>query len=80
MKQQTLEDIVAEIICGTLDIKKSNVSPDKNLVTDLGADPLDAVEIIMFIEERFNLHIPEEDSERLHTVGDIIEYLKSRCA
>ena len=78
--KQPLEDIVADIICETLAVKKSKVLPECDLVTDLGADPLDAVEILMFIEERFNLHIPEEDSERLHTVGDIIEYLKSRCA
>jgi len=72
----SLENRVTEIIVDKLGTKPEEVTPEANFQTDLGADSLDLVELIMAFEDSFKLKISEEDSAKLRTVGDVIEYLK----
>lgn len=75
---QTTEDIVAEIIADQLGVDKKLITPEKRLADELGVDVLDAVEIVMRIEDKYEMHVPEDDAEKFRTVGDIVEFLKSR--
>lgn len=72
--QERLSKIVAE----QLGIDVAEVSPEKSLLEDLGADSLDIVELIMAVEEEFGVEIPDEDAEGLRTVGDMLAYLASK--
>lgn len=67
--------IVIEILTRELDVKPSQLAPEARLDDDLGADSLSKVEITLALEERFNLSIPDERAERVHTVGDVYELL-----
>ena len=73
-----LEDRVREIIVDQLDVNAEQVTLEASFIDDLGADSLDSVELIMAFEEEFGAAIPEEDAEKLTTVGKIIDYLKSK--
>ncbi len=73
-----LEEKVYQIISDQLGVEKDKLSPDKKLIEDLGADSLDVVELIMAFEEEFGVEIPDEDAEKIQTVGDIIAYLKEK--
>jgi acyl carrier protein len=72
----SLENRVTEIIVDKLGTRTEEVTPEANFQTDLGADSLDLVELIMAFEDSFKLKISEEDSAKLRTVGDVISYLK----
>jgi acyl carrier protein len=74
-------DVVAkvkEIICEELGVEESEVTLEANFIEDLGADSLDTVELIMKFEEEFDIDIPDEDAEKLLTVGKAIEYLNTK--
>ena len=73
-----LEDKVKEIIVEQLGVNPEQVTPEASFVEDLGADSLDTVELVMAFEEEFGAEIPDEDSEKLTTVGAVIEYLKNK--
>jgi len=73
-----LEDKVKEIIVEQLGVNAEQVTPEASFVEDLGADSLDTVELVMAFEEEFGAEIPDEDAEKLTTVGAVIEYLKSK--
>lgn len=73
-----LEDKVKEIIVDQLDVNAEQVTAEASLIEDLGADSLDTVELVMAFEEEFGAEIPDEDAEKLATVGGIIEYLKGK--
>lgn len=73
-----LEDKVKDIIVDQLEVNAEQVTPEASLIEDLGADSLDTVELVMAFEEEFNAEIPDEDAEKLATVGGIIEYLKGK--
>ncbi|MBQ5531512.1 MAG: acyl carrier protein [Kiritimatiellae bacterium] len=73
-----LEDRVKNIIVDQLGVNEEQVTPEASFIDDLGADSLDNVELIMAFEEEFGAAIPEEDAEKLSTVGKVIEYLKSK--
>lgn len=73
--EQLFEEISA-IIEERLGVAAADITPEKNLTNDLGADSLDSVELIMSIEQKFGISIPEEAAENIKTVGDIIEYVK----
>ncbi|MDA3799412.1 MAG: acyl carrier protein [Kiritimatiellae bacterium] len=73
-----LEDKVKDIIVDQLEVNAEQVTPEASLIEDLGADSLDTVELVMAFEEEFNAEIPDEDAEKLSTVGGIIEYLKGK--
>lgn len=76
-KEELLLKIIP-IIAGTLDIKEERITLLSRLKEDLGADSLDAIEIIMALEEVFNIEISDEDAEKIQTVDEIIEYLAKR--
>lgn len=68
---------VQSIIAEKLNVNPAEVTPEKNFTIDLGADSLDTVELIMQFENEFGISIPDEDAEKIATVGDAIEYIKS---
>ena len=73
----SVEEKVKKIICEQLDVTEKDVVPEASFVDDLGADSLDQVELIMAMEEEFDLSIPDEDAEKIATVQDAIDYVKS---
>lgn len=73
-----LEDKVKEIIVEQLGVNAEQVTTEAAFIEDLGADSLDTVELVMAFEEEFSAEIPDEDAEKLTTVGGVVEYLKSK--
>ena len=73
-----LADKVRDIIVEQLGVNAEQVTPEASFIEDLGADSLDTVELVMAFEEEFGAEIPDEDAEKLTTVGGVIEYLKSK--
>ncbi len=69
---------VKNIIVEQLGVALEQVTPEAKLVDDLGADELDSVELIMALEEEFNIEIPDEDSDKLLTVDDVIKYIEEK--
>lgn len=69
-------DKIKDIIIDQLQVEESDVAMDTNLMKDLSADSLDAVEIIMAIEDEFRIEIPDEDAENIQTVGDLVKYVE----
>ena len=69
-------DKIKDIIVEQLQVEESEVSMDTNLMKDLSADSLDAVEIIMAIEDTFGIEIPDEDAEKFQTVEDLVKYVE----
>jgi len=73
------EDRVKEIIAKELEVGVQQLAPKAKFIEDLGADSLDIVELVMALEEEFSLDIPDEDAEKLKTVGDAMNYLKAHA-
>ncbi len=73
-------DRVKAIIAEQLGVKPEEVVPEASFIDDLGADSLDTVELIMALEEEFGVEIPDEDAEKMTTVGDAIKYVESKSA
>ena len=71
-------DKIKDIIIEQLAVEESEVNMDTNLMKDLSADSLDAVEIIMAIEDTFGIEIPDEDAEKFQTVADIVGYVEAK--
>jgi acyl carrier protein len=71
-----VDERVKEIICQQLGVEEDEVNPTAKFIEDLGADSLDTVELVMAFEEEFNLEIPDEEAEKIVTVGDAISYIK----
>ncbi len=69
---------VKEIVVEQLGVDEEDVTPDASFIDDLGADSLDIVELIMAFEEEFDIEIPDEDAEKITTVGEAIEYIESK--
>ena len=69
-------DKVKSIIAEQLGVKAEEVTPQASFIDDLGADSLDTVELIMALEEEFNVEIPDEDAEKMTSVGDAIKYIE----
>ena len=72
-----VSDKVKSIIVEQLGVDEEEVTPDASFVDDLGADSLDTVELVMALEEEFDIEIPDEDAEKMTTVADAIKYLES---
>jgi acyl carrier protein len=72
-----VEEKVKQIICEQLNVSEEDVVPTASFVDDLGADSLDQVELIMAMEEEFDVSIPDEDAEKIATVQDAIDYIKN---
>ncbi|MEE9226064.1 MAG: acyl carrier protein [Bacteroidota bacterium] len=71
---------VKEIVVNKLGVDEAQVTPQASFTNDLGADSLDTVELVMEFEKAFNIQIPDEDAEKISTVGDAINYLKSKTS
>ncbi len=74
-----VESKVKEIIMNKLGVEATQVTPEASFTNDLGADSLDTVELVMEFEKAFNLQIPDEDAEKISTVGDAIKYLSAKA-
>ncbi len=73
-----LADKVKEIIAKELGVEREKLTDDASFMEDLGADSLDTVELVMEFEKEFNIDIPDEDAEKLRTVGDAMSYLRQK--
>ena len=78
MKKEEMLSRLKEIIIDRLDVEEDQIVPEASFVEDLGADSLDIVELIMGIEEEFDIEIPDEDAEKLTTVGEAMSYVKAK--
>ena len=76
--KQMVFDKVSEIIVDQLECEKDEVTMEASITEDLGADSLDVVDLVMSIEENFDIEIPDEDVENIKTVGDIVKYIESK--
>ncbi len=76
MSSEEIFEKVKKIIIDLLQVSEDAVTPEAHFIDDLGADSLDLVELIMGIEEEFNIEIPDGEAEKVVTVGDVVEYLK----
>lgn len=74
----SLEEKIIGMIAEELGLSPEEVKPEATFIEDLGADSLDVVELIMKMEEEFNISIPDEDAEKIKTVQDAINYIKSK--
>jgi acyl carrier protein len=73
-----METRLKKIVAKNLDIDESRITPDSRYIDDLGADSLDQVEMIMAIEEAFEIEIPDEAAEKIRTVSETLAYIKER--
>jgi acyl carrier protein len=71
-------DRVKKVVVDQLDVNEEEVTPTASFVDDLGADSLDQVELIMAFEEEFDIEIPDEDAEKITTVGDAVNYIDEK--
>ncbi|ADU28136.1 acyl carrier protein [Ethanoligenens harbinense] len=69
---------VKETLCEQLDVEEDKVTLEASIIEDLGADSLDVVDLIMSLEEEFEIEIPDEDVEHMKTVGDIVHYVEEK--
>lgn len=76
MAEKTIEQRVKDIMVEQLGVNADQVTPDAKIVEDLGADSLDVVELIMGLEEEFGYEIPDQEAEKLQTVGDVVKYIE----
>jgi acyl carrier protein len=75
---ENLEERVRKIIIEQLAVDAAEVTPQAQFVQDLGADSLDTVELVMALEEEFDIEIPDEDAEKIKTVGEAVTYIKEK--
>jgi acyl carrier protein len=75
-----VEAKVKEIIMNKLGVDDGQITPEASFTNDLGADSLDTVELVMEFEKAFNMQIPDEDAEKIATVGDAIKYIQSKAS
>ena len=78
MAEKTIEDKVKDIIVEQLGVNPEQVTPQAKFIEDLGADSLDTGELVMAFEEEFNVEVPDEEAEKLQTVGDVIKYIEDK--
>jgi acyl carrier protein len=75
----TVDERVRKIIGEQLGVEEDEVTPEASFVEDLGADSLDTVELVMALEEEFGIEIPDEDAEKILTVGKALDYIKEKA-
>ena len=73
----TIEERVVEIVAEQMGVDKTQVTRETSFVNDLGADSLDTVELVMALEEEFDTEIPDEQAEKIQTVGQAVDYIQS---
>ena len=76
MSSEEIFDKVKEIIIEQLGVTESSITMEASFIDDLGADSLDIVELVMALEEEFDIEIPDADAEKVTTVGDVVDYIK----
>ncbi len=79
MSSEEVFDKVKEIIVEQLGVAENAVTEEASFIDDLGADSLDIVELIMALEEEFDMEIPDADAEKVVTVGDVVDYIKDNA-
>ena len=80
MAEKSIEDKVKDIIVEQLGVNPEQVTPQASFIEDLGADSLDIVELVMAFEAEFGVEVPDEDAEKLQTVGDVIKYIEDKSS
>ena len=78
MSDKPIEEKVKDIIVEQLGVNPEQVTPNASFIEDLGADSLDIVELVMAFEEEFSVEVPDEDAEKLQTVGDVVKYIEEK--
>ncbi|MBE7499727.1 MAG: acyl carrier protein [Verrucomicrobia bacterium] len=76
--EKSVDQKVRDIVVEQLGVKAEQVTPEAKFIEDLGADSLDVVELVMALEEEFGNEIPDEEAEKLTTVGDVIKYIEDQ--
>lgn len=79
MSEKSIEEKIKEIIVEQLGVNPEQVTQNASFIEDLGADSLDVVELVMAFEEEFSIEVPDEEAEKLHTVGDVVKYIEDRA-
>ena len=80
MAEASIEEKVKNIIVEQLGVNEEQVTPEAKFIEDLGADSLDTVELVMAFEEEFGIEVPDEEAEKLASVGDVIRFIESAVA
>ena len=75
-----VQDKIKQIIVDELGVDEAEVTENARFIEDLGADSLDTVELVMAFEEEFSVEVPDEDAEKLQTVGDVVKYIEEKTA
>ncbi|MGA0060057.1 MAG: acyl carrier protein [Planctomycetota bacterium] len=78
MSEQSVEERVSNIVCDQLGTSRDKISLETSYINDLGADSLDTVELVMEFEDEFGINIPDEDAEKIQTVGDAVKYIQEK--
>lgn len=78
MSEKSIEEKVKDIIIEQLGVNAEQVTINASFIEDLGADSLDTVELVMAFEEEFGVDVPDEDAEKLQSVGDVIKYIEEK--
>ena len=75
---EVLSEKLRGLMAEQLGVEPGEIKPDSNILEDLGADSLDVVEVVMALEEEFNIEVPDKDVESIRTIGDIVQYVGAR--
>jgi acyl carrier protein len=75
-EEKSIRDRVVDIVCEQMGTTRDKITDETSFVADLGADSLDTVELVMEFEDEFDLNIPDEEAEKIQTVGQAIEYIE----
>jgi len=73
-----MDERIARIIVDQLGVSQEEITPDASFIDDLGADSLDIVELVMAMEEEFDIEIPDDEAEKIQTIGDALSYVSER--
>lgn len=79
MSEKSVEDKVRDIIVDQLGVNAEQVVTSARFIEDLGADSLDTVELVMAFEEEFSIEVPDEEAEKLQSVGDVVKYVEEHA-
>ena len=79
MSDKPIDQRVKDIVVEQLGVKPEQVSPSAKFIEDLGADSLDTVELVMALEEEFGIEVPDDQAEKLQSVGDVIKYVEENA-
>ena len=74
----TVQDRVVKIVCDQMGATPDKISKDTSFINDLGADSLDTVELVMEFEDEFEISIPDEDAEKIQTIGSAVDYIEGK--